>query len=143
MKTVLLFLLLLTGCAYPSWSTHYEPTTPLPEKALIYIYRTQTTIDSVNPEIPKFFINGHELGKLVIGGYYVQSVDPGEIEVYYKNSFMGFYPWKSGTIQLKAQAGQKYFIKFSIESLMRIVSFKIVPAEIGAEEIKSTSLLVN
>lgn len=143
MKKILLLAIMITGCAYPKRSSQYQSENLSPEKALIYIYRTPTSIDSLNPEIPKFFINQLTIGKLSIGGYYVQAVDPGEVAISYKDSFVGLYLWKSGEVKLTAQAGKKYFIKFSIESLMRIVSFKEVPANIGEEEIKSTYLLVN
>lgn len=143
MRKFLLLVTLLSGCAYPKRTSQYISEVPSPGKALIYIYRTPTSIDSLNPELPKFFINNELIGKLAIGGYYLQIVNPGEVEISYKDSFAGLYLWKSGDIKIVAQANQKYFIKYSIESIMRIVTFKEVSTNVGETEIASTQLLAN
>lgn len=143
MKIVFLVFVFLVGCAYPKRSSDYQAEAPASGKALIYIYRTPTQIDSVNPDVPKFFINDEVVGKLAVGGYYVQAVDPGEVKIYYKDSFLGFYPWITDEIKLTAAPNQKYFIKFSIESIMRFVDFKHVSPAFGEDDIKSTHLLIN
>lgn len=144
MKTLFLILTLLSGCAYPKRTTPYKMEPPSTGKASIYIYRTPTSIDSLNPEIPKFSVNGATVGKLSIGGYYHLAVEPGEAQVSYKDSIMGIYPpWNSRDINFVAKSDEKYFIKYSIESVMRIVTFKLVSNSQGEEEIKSTDLLVN
>lgn len=89
-------------------------------------------------------MNDKLLGKLSLGGYYAETVEPGEIEISYKNSLFGIpFPWKSKSIRFSAQAGQTYFVKFSIESVFRYVDLKLVSSPQGKQEIANTRLLVN
>lgn len=144
MKYFLLISLFLTGCAYPRYTSSYSPQTVNKEKAHVYIYRTKTSIDSMNPDIPRFFVNDKLLGKLGIGGYYFTEVDPGEVDVAYYDSLFGIpMAFHKKHLKFKAESGQKYFVKFSIESVMRITEFKQVPQSQGEVEIESTVLLVN
>jgi hypothetical protein len=146
MKIVLLFFVLLAGCAYPKHTTPYNAMTPGKGKALVYIYRPHTQMNSLNPDVPKFSVNGNTVGKLSIGGYYLLTVDPGEILVTYKDPLMGIYPfWNSGEVKFTAQANQKYFIRYSveIEMLMTHYIFAVMPNPRGETEIAATDLLVN
>lgn len=144
MKYILLALLFLTGCAFPRLTSNYAPQTVAHEKALVYIYRTKTTIDAANLDIPRFFVNEKQVGKLAIGGYYAEEVTPGDVDVAYDVGLFGIpISWPRYHVKFKAEPGQKYFVKFSIESMMRITEFKQVPQAQGEEEIKSTALLVN
>jgi len=87
-KLVLLTFVFLVSCAYPKRTTDYKAEVPSADRALIYIYRTPTQIDSLNPEWPKFYINGEVVGKLGVGDYYVQLVESGDVTVSYKNAFL-------------------------------------------------------
>lgn len=144
MKYLLPILIIMVGCAYPKRTTKYSQQTPSSGKAIIYLYRTPTSLDSANPDVPKFYINDIALGKLEIGGYYAQEVEPGEIDVSYHGSLFGIpIPWPSHHVQFVAVSGQKYFVKFSVETLFRITDFRQVSGKQGEEEIQSTVLLVN
>ncbi|GEM_PF-3397238 len=143
MKKILIVFVFLLSCAYPKRTTDYEAAVLSSGKALVYIYRTPTQIDSLNPDWPKLYMNGDVVGKLGVGGYYVQAVEPGEVTVSYKNGYFGFYPWTADEIKLTAVPNQKYFINYSIESIMRFVNFKLVPATFGESDVKSTHLLIN
>jgi hypothetical protein len=148
MKYVMVsFFLVFVGCALPQKTKNYERSQPEPNKAAVYIYRTPTSVDSVNPDVPRFYVNKEELGKLRIGGYYISIVEPGEVLVYYKDSLFSIpLPWKSQEIHFNAIAGQVYFIKYGTDfSLLegKTLTFKVVPLKIGESEILSTQLLVN
>ena len=106
-----------------------------------------TSIDSANPDVPRFFVNDKALGKLSIGGYYAESLEPGDVEIAYKDSLFGIpFPWKSQKIHLNAAAGKTYFLKYETDfSLLegKTLSFRVVPTVIGECEIRSTQLLEN
>lgn len=144
MKLIILLILVLAGCAYPTKKESYKFQTSQRGKVAVNIYRTQTAIDSVNPDVPRFYINDTSLGRLTIGGYYRTEVNPGEVSVTYKSSLFGIpFFWNDGEVKFIAVENQAYFLKFSIETFMRLQEFKIVPTANGENEIKGTNLLVN
>lgn len=149
MKKIALFtsslsIFFLLGCAYPKKTTSFSPVGKVDGKAIIYVYRTDTSVDSANPDIPRFFINDKLLGKLSLGGYYVETVEPGDTEITYKDSLFGIpLPWKGKSIRISTQANQTYYVKFSIETVFRYVDLKLVPNAHGEKEIANTQLLVN
>ncbi len=143
MKYIFLGILFLVGCTYPSKKDFYSFQAPEKGKAVVYLYRSNTSIDSLNPDVPRFYVNKSKLGKLSTGGFYRVEVDPGEISLIYKNSLFGIpFFWKSGEVKFVALDNHVYYVKFSIESVMRSVEFKPVPNAIGEQEIKETRLLV-
>lgn len=144
MKLIYILLLLLSGCAYPTKKNSYSFQAAEMGKAVVYLYRTTTSIDSLNPDVPRFYVNGNQLGRLSIGGYYRTEIVPGETSITYRSSLFGIpFPWNGGEVKFTAIENQTYFVKFSIESVMRIQELKVVPNEIGQQEIKETKLLVN
>ncbi len=144
MKYLFLFTLLMVGCAYPKRGEKYTPTSPPAGKAVVYVYRTPTSIDSANPDIPRFYINDKQLGKLAIGGYYMAEVDAGDLDIYFKDTLFGLpLPWTELHVKLKAEPKQKYFIKFSIESAFRIRELKQVSPAQGEAELPLTVQLIN
>lgn len=144
MKYIVLVLLLMSGCAYPKKTTDYAPYNLKTGNAVVYIYRTPTSIDSVNPDVPRFFVNDKLIGKLSIGGYYAEEVAPGKVDVSYRTSLFGIpMPWPTYHVVLKVEAGRKYFVKFSIDGMARYTDFLEVSQSQGEAEIKSTVLLVN
>ena len=84
------------------------------------------------------------IGKLSLGGYYVQTVEPGEIEISYKDSLFGLpLPWTSKRLRISAQPNQKYYVKFSIETVFRYVDLRLVDPALAEQEIATTQLLTN
>jgi hypothetical protein len=145
MKFIFLILsIYLVGCAYPKKTEFFRSAESNPEKAVLYIYRTPTSVDSLNPEVPSFYVNGDKIGKLSIGGYYMVLIPPGSVVINYKTPLFGMPLFMSPQeLKITAAANQVYFVKFSIESIMRITDLKLVPNHVGEGEIKTTQLLVN
>jgi uncharacterized protein DUF2846 len=143
----LIVLLFITGCAYPKKTSNFSYEKPQERMAVVYLYRVDSQIDSLNPEVPKFFINDTELGKLLLGGYYVKHVPPGDVVIKYKESIVSdFFAWMFGSkreISFKAESNKSYCAKFAIESVMRITYFQLVSDKQCEQEIKSTFQLIN
>lgn len=142
-RLILLLLLGLSGCAYPKRTDYFTAAVGSPSKAVVYLYRTQTQIDSLNPDIPTFYINGKKIGRLSLGGYYRVEVDPGPLKLTYRDYLLGIPTWMSPLkVEFTAEANKVYFVKFSIESILRVTRFELVPDPLGEAEIKTTQLLV-
>ncbi len=132
-------LLFLVSCSHPKVRGPYNLQKPAEGKAIIYLYRLETPIDSLNPDIPLFYINNKKQGKLIIGRHYMENVDAGKTEISYKESLFGIrFPWKSNKLIFEAQANQIYYVRFSIESVMRITRLQLVPTSTAQSEITST-----
>ncbi|MES2770113.1 MAG: DUF2846 domain-containing protein [Bdellovibrionota bacterium] len=139
-----LLILVLSSCAYPKKTTPFILEKPNSDKATVYLYRTYTQADSLNPDVPWFYINDNKIGKLSLGGYYVQQIDPGEATVYYKDSAFGRpLPWKGLKIKFPVKANESYYVKFSIEGLNRKTDLLLVPNVYAEKEITQTQLLKN
>lgn len=146
MKLLLISLFLsLAGCSTPQLTTGYKSSPVAAHKALVYVYRSSSAIDSANPDLPRMYINDQKLGKLRLGGYYVLEVDPGETVVYYKDSLFGIpFPWRSQEIHFTTVSGQKYFVKYVVDISLfsgRTILFTQVEKFEGESEIRSTQLL--
>jgi len=142
--SIILVLITLSGCAYPTKKESFIAQYPEKGMSVIYLYRSQTSIDSVNPDVPRFFVNDKAIGRLSIGGYYRVVVRPGKSIVTYKDSFFGIpFFWNSGKVEVMALENQSYFVKFGIESILRVEKFELIPDVVGRREIKKTKLLVN
>ena len=135
-------ILFLFGCASAKLTSQFSELAPDKNKATIYIYRLDTSIHSLNPDIPVFYLNGKEIGPLNIGGYYVQQVDEGTVEINYKeNGFLWLgYLFPSKKIKVDAKAGKSYFVKFEVALMGTFFDF--VPYEFGIQDIRSTKLLI-
>jgi hypothetical protein len=133
------------GCAYPKKTKLFEPGILRPEKSRVYLYRTKTQIHSVNPDVPKFYVGDRLIGRLLIGGYYLVEVDPGEHEIYYKVPLFGItFPWKSGKLKVQLKPGETAYVKFAVEfGLGPVTIFRVMPANAGEQEIRQTQLLEN
>ena len=142
---LIIALLFFTACSYPKKTTPFAIAPVPPELATIYIYRLPTYIHSVNPDVPRFYVDDEPMGKLVIGGYYAVQVEPGKVDVTYRNSLFGIpFPWKSGRVKLDVERGKSYFVRFAVYYGMGAsTEFIQMPANIGAAEITKTVLLEN
>ena len=138
-------LTILSSCAYPTKKSNYIAEPPTKKMAAVYIYRTQTSIHSANPDVPAFFVNDVRVGKLSIGGYYRVLVNPGEISVTNKGSLFGMTtPWKEGEVKFTAKENMSYYVKYAVEmEPFLTTTFKLVPETFGENDIKTTQLLVN
>ena len=142
--SIVLIFIVLSGCAYPTKKGPFVAQSPEKGMSVIYIYRSQTSVDSVNPDVPRFFVNDNSIGRLSIGGYYRVMVPSGKTMVTYRGSLFGIpFFWNSGKVEIMALENQSYFVKFGIESMMRVKKFKLVSDVVGKREIKKTKLLVN
>jgi hypothetical protein len=143
----LFVLFFISGCAYPKKTSNFSYEKPQERMAVVYLYRVDSQIDSLNPEVPKFFINEVELGRLLLGGYYVRQVPSGDVVIKYKESLVSdFFAWMFGSkreISFNAEPDKSYCVKFAIESVMRITYFQLVSDTQCEQEIKSTFQLVN
>lgn len=64
--------------------------------------------------------------------------------VNYKTPLFGFPLFTSSqNVKLNVDAGQIYYIKFSIETVMRFTDLKQIPSSVAENEIRSTQLLIN
>jgi len=135
---------MLSGCAYPTRQEVYTSQSLESGKSVVYVYRADTAIDSLNPDVPRFFVNGASIGRLLLGGYYRIVVDPGPVSVTYRTSLFGIpFFWDDGEVKFTAAEGKAYFVKFGVETIMRLNRFELVPDDFGVDEIKSTKHLVN
>ena len=113
-KTVLIFaaLTLLWGCAGgPQYTV--SPEWDKSKLAKVFIYRTNVSFHSLNPEKPFFYIDGQHIGKLGTG----QSVDTfvlaGEHTVSVKESILFMPGSESGHVKFKAEPNKEYYIRYS------------------------------
>lgn len=138
-------LIALSSCAYPTKKGAYIAEPPTQKMAVVYIYRTQTSIHGGNPDVPVFYVNEGRVGKLSIGGYYRVLVNPGEISVTNKGSLFGIpTPWKEGEVKFTAKENMSYYVKYAVEmNPFLTTTFKLVPNSFGENDIKTTKLLVN
>lgn len=146
MKYIVLMLLVLAGCAYPTKKDAYRPVAPDKGMAVIYLYRTPTSIHSGNPDVPRFYVNDNLIGKLSIGGYYRILVKPGPVKVTNKSSFLGLpLPWSIGGVEFKAEENKTYFVKYAVDMNPIFIDtiFTAVSNSRGEQEITRTQLLVN
>ncbi len=130
------------GCASAKLTSQFSEPTSIKNKAIVYIYRLNTSIHSLNPDIPVFYLNRKEVGPLNIGGYYAQYVDEGPVEINYKeNGFLWLgYLFPSKKIKIEAKSGKSYFVKYEVALMGTFFDF--VPAEFGVSDIQRTKLLV-
>jgi hypothetical protein len=132
------------GCSYPKKTDFFSVTTASPKKSVIYLYRIKTSVDSLNPDIPIFYVNDNKIGRLSLGGYYRIEVEPGPVKITYRTPLFGIPMFKSlQKLEANVDPNKSYFVKFSIESDFRISELKVVPHMMGEAEIKTTQLLTN
>lgn len=146
MKIVILMLLILSGCAYPTKKEAYRAAAPDKGMAVVYLYRTPTTIHGGNPDVPRFYVNDNLIGKLSIGGYYRILVKPGAVKLTNKGSFLGLpLPWSIGGVELTAEENKTYFVKYAVDMNPIFIDtiFTAVSNARGEQEILKTQLLVN
>lgn len=141
---LLLLVLCLTSCAYPEYKDPFFPHPDVNGKAKIYLYRSKTTIHAANPDVPRFYVGEKEVGRLMIGGYFVEWVDPGKVKFTYKKPLFGiFFPWHYKGIEFEAKPNETYYLTFIVEPLMGGGTMYLVDPRRGETEIKQTQLLVN
>lgn len=142
MKYLIIMCALLTGCAHSKRTTPYEPREAPPSKALLYVYRSPTSIHSANPDVPSLYVNDKYIGKMMIRGHYAIEVEPGNTLVYFKDSlFLIPIPWKTLKKAITTEPGKKYYLKFSVEFIAGR-SIRQVHEKQGELELKETPLLV-
>ena len=126
----LLSLSLMSACAS---GPQFEKVENVAGKALIYIYRPSTIHGSgFSPEIK---INDQSILHLVSGGYFPYFSSPGEITISITN--VG-----TKTITLKATSGQTYYVRGgTIPMALGIPSIKLMPTDIGSQEINKCKLI--
>ena len=66
--------IVIMGCASARLTSDFSELKTENKKATVYIYRLNTSIHSLNPDIPVFYLNGKEVGPLNRCGYYAHQV---------------------------------------------------------------------
>lgn len=135
-----LSIVVLNGCSYAQLTTNFSQVEPVKNKAVVYLYRLNTYIHSLNPDIPMFYLNDRKIGPLHIGGYYAQEVDAGPLEISFSDPFLGLRLWRSGRkVKINVEAGRSYFVKYEVAMIG--MYFDQVPPGYGLQEIQSLRLL--
>ncbi len=115
------FLILLSGCVTDPVRTS-DPSEPAEGKALIYIYRTDASLET-DPFAPDVRVNDRRLGSLVRRGYFRVEVDPGATEVAlhaveHGDENTSWPASRSASVKLVATAGSTYFLELSLDTTM-------------------------
>lgn len=140
-------------CACTASGPPFSPATaPSPDNTLIYVYRPDTLFYSGDPDVPILYLDGDRLLRLRINGYTWLDVEPGQHEILLRESLLGMPTSTIGEIDLRAEPGQTYYIRYTFEFgsvasdgmyLYQIgkSAFLIVPNELGEQEISGTRFI--
>ena len=111
---LLLILIVLTGCAS---TDAYKSPASLNENnsATVYLYRTDVTYHSLNPERPFFYLDGKLVAKLGTGNSVKFYLKPGEHVLTSKESIMFLPGSESGRISGLFESGKTYYFRYSKE----------------------------
>lgn len=111
----LLISILSIFCIGCSSTTQYIADTTLNENnaSTVYIYRTDVSFHSLNPEKPFFFLDDKLVGKLGTGQSVRFFVAPGEHTITSKESFLFTPGSQSGDIIGEFKSGETYYFRYS------------------------------
>jgi hypothetical protein len=114
---VLCFAAFAAGCAS---GPPFQPASPKPEAALLYLYRPSSIVGGANHYIVA--VNGNPVARLSSGSYFVMDQAPGQVVVSRKaaSALLG---WGPGAIvgelegfvetdRFEVKNGQRYFVDF-------------------------------
>jgi len=109
---LIVFTIMLVGC---SGAPKYEvlPEWNKAELATIFLYRTNVSFHSLNPEKPFFYLDGKFLSTLGTGKSVVTQVLPGKHKITVKEPFMFMPAFENGEIEFEAKSNEKYYIRYS------------------------------
>lgn len=114
------------------------------DKALVYIYRPEAQGNSLNPDIPFFYMNEKRIGPLRMSGYYFESANPGPVEVYFTyNGLLGSSLFQiTQKFYMSVEAGKTYFIALKAAGMLgKEYTLKLMPNAIGEQQIKGMELM--
>jgi len=89
---------------------YYRPESPDADQAVVYIYRKVVQ----KPEItgyPEIFVNGERKFRLLLGGYGVVKLPPGQYEILARGSFWTDWPHPDLTRRIEVKAGEEYYVR--------------------------------
>jgi hypothetical protein len=114
----LFVLAVLTACQTPN--APQDPSLNAANAASIYIYRTQQSFHSLNPEKPYFYIDGQHVANLGTGETTLRLVPPGPHRISGRGTFMFAPAGELGGIDIVTEAGKAYYIRYSLDPGMLI-----------------------
>lgn len=82
----------------------------------VFIYRTDVSYHSFNPEKPFFYINGKQIGKLGTGQSISTMVPAGRHVISIKEPFLFMPSYESATLEFVAEPNKEYYIRYSEDS---------------------------
>lgn len=112
-KILILMALLISGCAttdnFVLKSGHAD------ELATLYIYRTDTSFHSLNPELPYIYIGDKVAAKLGTGESKVVKVLPGKHRLSIRQPIMFMPGTESDSFEYDFKTGESYYVRYSME----------------------------
>lgn len=137
-------------CACTASGPPFTPATETSsDNALVYVYRPDTLFYSADPDVPILYLDGVRLLRLRINGYTWLEVEPGQHAISLKESLLGLPSWTIGEIDLPAESGRTYYIRYTYDYAGTAFdgtyayatgqsTFTIVPNALGKQEISGT-----
>lgn len=113
LRAVCAFTILIILNACQTASAPQDPSLALDNAALIYIYRTQRSFHSLNPEKPYFYIDGEHVANLGTGQTAQRLVPPGQHRISVRGTFMFAPAGEIGGIDIVTEVGKTYYIRYS------------------------------
>jgi hypothetical protein len=107
--------LLLGGCAERSRVSEAEPGLNAANSALLMIYRPSQFFHAGNPEGPIVFINGEQIGSLLVGGVLQHRVKPGKYLVVLRKPVLFMPTYEIGRAELTVAEGKTYYLRHSYD----------------------------
>jgi len=143
MKLFLSVLLCSTlfGCATGHLTENTFTKLPADNQhAQIYIYRPAIPTNSMNPDVPVFFVNDTKVGPLQMSGYYsyVSAPGPTEVPMTYNGLFGTSFLQIKKNITFTTEAGKIYFVRLDGADFMDTsYILRLIPNQIGLLEIQN------
>jgi Protein of unknown function (DUF2846) len=92
----------------------FQPVAGVPPgQAVVYIYRGTPRQDTVGT--PDIIVDGEKKFQLLMAGYGVLNLSPGEHEISAKGSYWANWTVPEVTHRLRVEPGQEYYLRVSIE----------------------------
>jgi len=113
-RKILIFIaFLISGCATTDKYVLEPGNTD--ELATLYIYRTDTSFHSLNPELPYIYIADKVAAKLGTGEFKVIKVLPGKHRLSVRQPIMFMPGTESDSFEYDFKAGETYYVRYSME----------------------------
>lgn len=81
----------------------------------VWIYRSNTSFHSLNPELPYVYVNDVRVGRLGVGRTFCMNLKPGKYEIAIREPIMFIPAHTSGTLVVEVSEGSTQFVRYSRE----------------------------